>query len=226
MLHTSTRPADFNPVHLLCFSESEVKRQHHLRRITGPGLNLPHHRFPSGREPHAGANRIAVTRSPNQLQLNRTACFLQVVHIEHWRLVVGIHDQVQPAIVVKVSHRYTAPVLDTVRTGRPRNVDKLSATDIRKETLVLVTVPGVLTDKLVAEEEPLFVLVNVRDRARCKRKSKIVFVLVRDPSIRRVNIEICVVVGVEESDTPTPAGTRRVTIFQLAKGAVAVVLEE
>src|SRR6185369_6950038 len=135
---------------------------------------------------------------------NRITCLLQVVHIEHRRLVVGVHYQVQLAIVVKISHRYTAPILHAVRTGRPRNVDKLPATDIRKQTLVLVTVPGVLTDKLVTEEEPLLVLVNVRDRARCKRQSKIVFVLVCDPSIRRINIEIGVVVGVEESDTPTP----------------------
>jgi orotate phosphoribosyltransferase-like protein len=91
---------------------------------------------------------------------------------------------------------------------------------------VLVTVPGVLTDKLVTEEEPLLVLVNVRDRARCKRESKIVFVLVCDPSIRRIDIEIRVVVGVEESNTPAPACTSSVAFFSLAKCAVAVVLEE
>ena len=53
---------------------------------------------------------------------------------------------------------------------------------------MLVTVPGVFTDELVAEKEPLLVLVNVRDRARCKWKSKIVFVLVRDPTVSRIDI--------------------------------------
>jgi hypothetical protein len=226
MLHAPAGPADFNPVHLLCFSESEVKRQHHLRRVTRAGLDLPHHRFPSGREPHTGADRVAVTHRPNQFQLNRIPCLLQVVHVEHRRLIVIVHDQVQPAIVVKISHRNTTPVLHTVRAGRSCNVDELPVANIRKETLVLVTVPGVFTDKFVAEEEPLFVLVNVRDRARCKRQSKIFLVLVCDPSIRRIDIEIGVVVSVEKSDTPAPTGTSGVAVFQLAKRAVAVVLEK
>ena len=91
---------------------------------------------------------------------------------------------------------------------------------------MFVTIPGVFTDKFVAEEEPLFVLVNVRDRARCKRESKIVLVLVCDPPIRRIDIEIRVVVSIKESDTPAPACAGCVAVFQLAKRAVAVVFEE
>jgi hypothetical protein len=160
---------DLNAVDAVRFSESEVQRQHHLRRITGTGLHLPHHLFPTRRKPYTGADRVAVTRSPNQLQLHRIASLLQVVHVEHRRVVVGVHDQIQPAIVVKISYRNTAPILRTVSPGRPRNVYELSVSDIREQTFVLVTIPGVLADKLVAEEEPLFVLVDVRDRARCKR---------------------------------------------------------
>lgn len=187
---------------------------------------MPHHLFPSSREPYAGADRVAIAFGPNQLQLDRIACFLQVVQIKHWGVIVRIHDQVQPSVVVEVGHCNTTAVLRIIRTGWPCNIDELPVPDIRKETLVLVTVPGVLTDKLVTEEEPLFVLVNVRDRARCKRESKIVLVLVCDPAIRRIDIKIRVVVGIEESDTPPPARARCMTVFQLAKRAVAVVLEE
>ena len=187
---------------------------------------MPHHLFSSSREPYAGADRIAIAFGPNQFQLNRTAYFLQIVHIKHRRFVVGIHDQVQPPVVVEVGHCNTTAVLHTVRTRWPRNIDELPIPDIRKETLVLVTVPGVLTNKLVTEEEPLLVLVNVRDRARCKRESKIFLVLVCDPPIRGIDVEIRVVVGIKESDTPAPARAGCVAVFQLAKRAVAVVLEE
>ena len=63
---------------------------------------------------------------------------------------------------------------------------------------MLVSVPGVVANKLVAEKEPLLVLVNVRDRARCKRESKVVFTFIRYPSVRCIDIEIRVVVGIEE----------------------------
>ena len=226
MLDPSAGPADFNPVHLLCFAESEVQRQHHLRRITRASLHLPHHRFPSGGEPYIGADRIPVTQRSNELQFDRIADLFQVVQVEHRRVVVGIHNQVQLAIVIKISHRYTAPVLGTVGAHRPRNVDELSVADIREQALVFITVPGVITDKFMTEEKPLLVLVNLRDRAGSKGQSKIIFTLVCDPSVGRVNIEIGVVVGVEESDTPAPACARCVAVFQFAKRTVAIVFEE
>jgi hypothetical protein len=169
MLHSSAGPADFNRVNTVDFAETEVKRKHHLRRITGTRFNLPHHRFSACGEPHARPDRIAIARSPYQLQFNRVANLLQVVQVEHRRLIVAVHDQIQPAIIVKVGDRNAAPIFHAVRTGRPRNVYELPATDIRKQAFVLVTVPGVITDKLVAEKEPLLIFVNVRDRARCER---------------------------------------------------------
>jgi len=84
---------------------------------------------------------VAVTRCSNQLHFHRIAHLLQVVHVEHRRVIVGVHHQVQLAIVVEISHRYTTPVLHAVSAGGSRNVDELPTPDIRKETRVLVTVP-------------------------------------------------------------------------------------
>jgi hypothetical protein len=102
---------------------------------------LPHHLFSSGGEPYARSDRVAIAPGSNQLQLHRIARLLKVVQIEHRRFVVGVHDQVQPAIIVEVGYRNAAAILRIVGAGRPRNVDELPASNIRKQAFVLVTVP-------------------------------------------------------------------------------------
>ena len=164
MLAVTTGPSDIDGLDYLCGAQSEMGGHHGLGRISGAGFDLPCHRLAVCRQPNMGADRISVTLFTYQIDAEPVSCFAQFVEIDGRSLCVVVDYEVEPSILVEISHRHTTAVINFIRADGTGDVYKITVTDVGEQTIVFISVPRILTDKICAEEKPLLVRVN-----RCYR---------------------------------------------------------
>ena len=175
---------------------------------------------------YTGPDRIAVARSPNELERNPIARPSEAVHIDGRGLIVVVHHEIESAIAIEIGDADAPRIFCIIRSGWAGNVDELTVTDIRKEAVVFVAIPGIVRDKFPAVEIPTLVLIDVCDRTTEEGQSKVGARLVTNPPIGRVDVQVGVVICVEKRDAPAPASSVCITVFYLCKSAISIIFEK
>jgi hypothetical protein len=215
-------------VDLLGISQSEMGPNVRLSRVAGARFH------PAGQfallsinidqQLDSGSDGVAVAfRSGGQMHAQPvTGARKAIEKNSRCRIIVVDHD-IKSSVVIQVCNCDPSGIFNGVAAERSCHVRKLTSLGALEQQVVLITIPTVVTDEFGAEEETVFVFLNVRDRALDERRSQIVLSFSADPAVRHVDIHVGVVVEIQRIDAPGPAGARGVTVLPFRECAVTLI---
>jgi hypothetical protein len=88
----------------------------------------------------------------------------QAIQVDRGRSVIIIDNNIQLTVVIEICYGNAPTVPGVITSGSRGNVDKLPVAKIRKQTLSLSSIPGVLRNESFAEEKARFVVIEPCDR--------------------------------------------------------------
>src|SRR6516225_8801605 len=123
-----------------------MSASHALAGVAVTAVDFPHADGPTCRHSNACADGTPVGLRSRQLQFNPVSCGFTDIVIEQHRLVsVGLKE-VQPAVVIKVTHADAPAIEIVIDTRLPCNILEQRAVQVAKQFLPLMSAPRAITD--------------------------------------------------------------------------------
>ena len=66
-------------------------------------------------------------------------------------------SQIEPSVFVEICHCDSAAVVKLIRPDRTSDIYEIAIANVGKETVVLISVPRILSNKIFTEEKTLLV---------------------------------------------------------------------